>query len=161
MLLILYYNLLTFNWQAMDSYLINWSYSGYCFSSTFVRFIDSHWQSALEYCSPWLRTRLKGWQPLDDRDKRPLKTPVRLGSEPWSARRTSSSLKCDYSAREREKKKEKDDRLSSHWRVCRPYFQHVCMGKTFFGFVFLFILSFKREDICGKICMLLYKRKTD
>lgn len=93
----------------MDSYLINWSYSGYCFSSTFVRFIDSHWQSALEYCSPWLRTRLKGWQPLDDRDKRPLKTPVRLGSEPWSARRTSSSLKCDCSAREREKKKGKDD----------------------------------------------------
>lgn len=145
----------------MDSYLINWSYSGYCFSSTFVRFIDSHWQSALEYCSPWLRTRLKGWQPLDDRDKRPLKTPVRLGSEPWSARRTSSSLKCDCSAREREKKKGRDDRLSSHWRVCRPYFQHVCMGKTFFGFVFLFILSFKRKDICGKICMLLYKRKTD
>lgn len=34
-------------------------------------------------------------------------------------------------------------------------------GKHFFGFVFLFILSFKRKDICGKICMLLYKRKTD
>lgn len=34
-------------------------------------------------------------------------------------------------------------------------------GKHFFGFVFLFILSFKRKDICGKICMLLYKPKTD
>lgn len=34
-------------------------------------------------------------------------------------------------------------------------------GKHFFGLVFLFISSFKRKDICGKICMLLYKRKTD
>lgn len=45
--------------------------------------------------------------------KDPLKTAVRLGSEPWSARRTSSSLKCDCSARKRERKKDKDDRLSS------------------------------------------------
>lgn len=40
-------------------------------------------------------------------------------------------------------------------------FSTYAWGKHFFGFVFLFILSFKRKDICGKICMLLYKRKTD
>lgn len=134
--------MLTFNWQAMDSYLINWSYSGYCFSSTFVHFIDSHWQSALEYWSPWLRTRLIGWQPLDDRDKRPLKTAVRLGSEPWSARRTSSSLKCDCSARERERKK------GERWQAvvsmkCLPSLVSVRMhGENIFWGGFLFILSF-------------------
>lgn len=34
-------------------------------------------------------------------------------------------------------------------------------GKTFFWFCIFIYFIVKRKDICGKICMLLYKRKTD